>query len=65
MVQNFGGEWTEDKLRTLESYAKMFATALSNKFTLHYIDAFAGDGEGASPASKNDIRQQAMFLDKY
>jgi len=43
--QQFGGDWTEDKLRALEKYLKAYLVALSGKsFKLEYIDAFAGTG---------------------
>ena len=42
----FGGEWTKEKLMILESYLDAYTTALKNKpFRLIYIDAFAGTGE--------------------
>lgn len=42
----FGGEWTEEKLRILERYLDAYTTALKNTpFKLVYIDAFAGTGE--------------------
>lgn len=48
MPQDFGGEWTEKKLQTLERYAGLYTKALKGHFKVHYIDAFAGDGEGSS-----------------
>lgn len=42
--QKFGGPWSLLKLQTLESYLKPFCTALSGRFKLLYIDAFAGSG---------------------
>ncbi|HBP6668255.1 MULTISPECIES: three-Cys-motif partner protein TcmP [Pseudomonas] len=43
---SFGGEWTRIKLERLESYLKIYTTALKNQpFTLHYVDAFAGTGQ--------------------
>ena len=50
MGMDFGGAWTEDKVSTIEDYAKMFIRALGEKFKLHYVDGFAGDGIGASPS---------------
>ena len=42
----FGGEWTEEKLRILERYLDAYTTALKNTpFKLVYIDAFAGTGQ--------------------
>jgi three-Cys-motif partner protein len=43
--QHFGGNWTEEKLRALGNYLDRYLIALSKqKFTLEYIDAFAGTG---------------------
>ncbi len=50
MGMDFGGAWTEDKVSTIENYAKMLIRALGKKFDVHYIDGFAGDGIGASPS---------------
>ena len=42
----FGGQWTEEKLRILERYLDAYTTALKNApFKLVYIDAFAGTGQ--------------------
>ena len=41
----FGGPWTQEKLEILRRYLDTYTTALKNKrFTLTYIDAFAGAG---------------------
>ena len=41
----YGGSWTLEKLKILESYLDAYTTALKNKsFKLLYIDAFAGTG---------------------
>lgn len=43
--QNFGGDWTEDKLARAEEYLKHYNKALKYQdFTRKYIDAFAGTG---------------------
>ncbi len=45
MVNAFGGDWTDDKLRILEGYLKAYTTALKEQnFRLLYVDAFAGTG---------------------
>lgn len=45
MVNDFGGNWTRDKLRILEDYLKAYTTALKKQpFRLWYVDAFAGTG---------------------
>jgi three-Cys-motif partner protein len=41
----FGAEHTSEKLAVLRSYLPAYTTALGQRFTLHYIDAFAGTGE--------------------
>lgn len=48
---DFGGVWTEQKLRILEKYVSFYPRALKNqKYNLIYIDSFAGTGfcNGAS-----------------
>ena len=41
----FGGTWTDKKLRVLATYLKEYQTALKNQpFELWYVDAFAGTG---------------------
>lgn len=43
--QQFGGDWTEDKLSRIREYLQAYNTALKNqRFTREYIDAFAGTG---------------------
>jgi len=42
---DFGGPWTQHKLKILELYLDAYTTALKNQpFKLVYIDAFAGTG---------------------
>jgi three-Cys-motif partner protein len=54
----FGGIWTEVKLGVIDAYAKAYTTALSNqKFSLWYIDAFAGTG------SRTTTKQVGGLLD--
>ncbi|MBS1963096.1 MAG: three-Cys-motif partner protein TcmP [Bdellovibrionales bacterium] len=44
-VQNFGGGWTEDKLKSVQKYLAAYATIMQKqKFKFAYIDAFAGTG---------------------
>ena len=46
MKENFGGKWTVEKLEILTKYLKAYTTAMKKmKFTLAYVDAFAGSGE--------------------
>ena len=47
--QQFGGPWTDRKLRALEKYLEAYLTIftthpVAKKFTRHYVDAFAGSG---------------------
>ena len=41
----FGAGHTREKLQILRDYLPAYTTALSQRFTLHYVDAFAGTGE--------------------
>lgn len=54
--QEFGSGHTEAKLVTVEKYLKAFTTALAGKFTLIYVDAFAGSGASMPKADKQQIR---------
>ena len=41
----FGGEWTTEKLNILQKYLQAYVTVMKKqRFTLYYIDAFAGTG---------------------
>ena len=45
-TNEFGGQWTQEKLMILEKYLDAYTTVLKNKrFNLVYIDAFAGTGQ--------------------
>jgi three-Cys-motif partner protein len=54
--QEFGSGHTEAKLVTVEKYLKAFTTALSGKFRLVYVDAFAGSGASVPKTDKQQIR---------
>ena len=44
-ANQFGGRWTQDKLKVLQEYLDFYTKALKNQpFTLIYIDCFAGTG---------------------
>lgn len=61
--QEFGGDWTADKLSRVKRYLLAYTTALKNTpFRLIYIDAFAGTGyrKMKSPDSKQGL----MFPDQ-
>ena len=45
LAQDFGGDWTQEKLSILGEYLDAYTTALKNqRFKLIYVDAFAGSG---------------------
>ena len=44
-TNQFGGDWTQQKLKILQGYLQSYTTALKNQnFDLLYVDAFAGTG---------------------
>ena len=57
--QEFGGQWTSEKLDILQRYLDAYTTALKNQpFSLMYIDAFAGTGRVALPSKDSeDLRK--------
>jgi len=55
--QEFGGEWTRLKLDILREYLNAYTTALKNRFSLVYIDAFAGSGEVSIQTSDPQSRE--------
>ena len=60
---DFGGPWTEQKLKILERYLDAYTTALKNqRFELVYIDAFAGTGHIKSP-DRDAIDRDAIDRD--
>lgn len=62
MVQKFGGDWTKKKLDVLACYAQMYTTALKRQnFQLHYIDAFAGGGDGVQIGRERPDEQLSIF----
>jgi three-Cys-motif partner protein len=53
--QDFGGNWTEDKLERVRKYLAAYVHVLKDKrFRFAYIDAFAGTGYRTETKSKND-----------
>lgn len=42
--RSFGTAGTIKKLQTIADYLNFYTTALTGKFTLNYVDAFAGSG---------------------
>jgi three-Cys-motif partner protein len=62
-LQNFGGDWTQEKLARVSSYLTAYTNALKNTpFTLIYIDAFAGTGY--RNIKSEDRRQGLWFPDQ-
>ncbi|MBA4051361.1 MAG: hypothetical protein C0472_05640, partial [Erythrobacter sp.] len=61
VAQPFGDEYTKQKLETVQSYLKPYATALNGKFRLLYVDACAGSGasipKSATKAETEDAQQ--------
>ena len=56
-LQQFGGDWTIEKLDILTNYLDAYLTALKNmKFGKIYVDAFAGTG---SITTRDGSRQVA------
>ncbi len=61
-LQQFGGNWTDKKLRSLRDYLVAYKTALQNQpFTLCYVDAFAGTGYNTPKA--DDEHTSTLFND--
>jgi len=60
MNKNFGGDWTDAKLKALAAYLQAYTTALKHTpFRLAYIDAFAGAGSREiAPESSNLIDER-------
>lgn len=56
LPQEFGSAHTEAKLRTVENYLKAFTTALAGKFTLIYVDAFAGSGASRPKRDRDQLQ---------
>lgn len=61
----FGGDWTEEKLKRVAKYLNAYTTALKKqRFRKLYIDAFAGTGyRGTSDADDANVLQADMFAD--
>ncbi|MBC7667060.1 MAG: three-Cys-motif partner protein TcmP [Gemmatimonadaceae bacterium] len=52
----FGGAWTEVKLDAISEYLQFYTSALkSSKFSLWYVDAFAGSGERTATVERGGI----------
>ena len=54
-THEFGGNWTEEKLKRVEKYLKAYATIMNKQnFRFAYIDAFAGTGYIEEKKHKTD-----------
>jgi three-Cys-motif partner protein len=61
-THEFGGAWTEEKLRRLSAYLAAYNTALKKQtFRRLYIDAFAGTGDRTA-GTKRNARQRNTSL---
>jgi three-Cys-motif partner protein len=61
--QQFGGDWTEEKLDRVRKYLAAYATIMNKqKFRFAYIDAFAGTGY---PILKQEEDQNRLSRSKF
>jgi len=62
-LHQFGGNWTEEKLNTLEKYLRSYLEVMKKQtFHLIYIDAFAGTGY-RDISQDEDMIQQSLLDD--
>lgn len=64
----FGSQWTSEKLQILRAYLNAYLLALKNQpFRKIYVDGFAGSGYIQQPISKIDIssESQLSFFDDF
>ena len=60
--QNFGGDWTTEKLARVRKYLGAYTTIMSKQpFRFAYIDAFAGTGYRT--LKRNESPEELMFPD--
>lgn len=54
-MNNFGGDWTSQKIDIIVSYAKAYLKVMKDQsyFKLIYFDGFAGSGEITAESKKN------------
>ena len=61
-LQQFGGDWTIEKLDILTGYLDAYLTALKNfHFKKIYIDAFAGTGSITTRDGQREIAGSARL----
>jgi three-Cys-motif partner protein len=65
-MRQFGGTWSETKLDCVERYVTAYLRVMQNqaRYTLHYVDAFAGRGKQALK-SASDATADAAELDSF
>ena len=64
IIKDFGGDWTDAKLKALAAYLKAYTTALKNTpFRLAYIDAFAGAGIREIAPQSSDLIDESLQQD--
>jgi three-Cys-motif partner protein len=56
-MRKFGGSWSETKLDCVENYARSYLNVMQNqdRWTLDYVDAFAGRGKQALKKGQGDV----------
>ena len=64
VAHQFGGDWTEQKLKVLAKYLKAYLTILNKHpyYQTLYVDAFAGTGQRATKAPIS-FEQNSLFGD--
>lgn len=61
ILKDYGGVWSDAKLKALADYLKAYTTALKNTpFNLVYIDAFAGAGIRAMAAEGSELMDKGV-----
>ena len=64
-VRKFGGTWSESKLDCVEDYARAYLQVMRNqRWTLDYVDAFAGRGKQALKSGAMNSVSEAFFGDQ-
>ena len=62
-MNKFGGDWTNQKIDIITSYAKAYLTVMKDRpyFKLIYFDGFAGSGE-ITAENKDNIEGAALRI---
>ncbi len=62
MSQQFGGDWTVEKLERIRKYLAAYVTALKKKnFQTFYVDAFAGTGYNKVKVQQDSTQLEMVF----